>query len=124
MIATNIKNMTRAAALKNCFRCGKDFRNYGRDGLNRICPSCRKPRLPHEPKDPAKLLGRPLTVRERQIVRCVCEGKLNKEIAHQLHLAEGTVKAFMSTIFSKVGVSNRTALAIWALRQTVEDESA
>jgi DNA-binding NarL/FixJ family response regulator len=68
------------------------------------------------------MLGRPLTIREKQIVDCVCEGKLNKEIAHQLHLAEGTVKAFMSTIFSKVGVSNRTALAIWSVRQAIESE--
>jgi DNA-binding NarL/FixJ family response regulator len=75
-------------------------------------------------KDPANLLGRPLTVREKQIVNCVCEAKLNKEIAHQLHLAEGTVKVFMSTIFSKAGVTNRTALAVWALRQTDEAEPA
>jgi DNA-binding NarL/FixJ family response regulator len=58
----------------------------------------------------------PLTVRERQIVDKVCAAKLNKEIAHDLHLAEGTVKVFMSAIFGKVGVANRTALAIWGLR--------
>jgi DNA-binding NarL/FixJ family response regulator len=122
MLPANRRNITQAAELKNCFRCGNDFPNYGGDGLNRICPSCRKPRVPQEPRNPANLVGRPLTVREKQIVDCVCKGKLNKEIAHQLHLAEGTVKAFMSTIFSKTGVSNRTALAIWALRQAVESE--
>lgn len=63
-----------------------------------------------------ELLGQPLTVREKQIVDKVCEAKLNKEIAHELHLAEGTVKVFLSTIFCKTGVSNRTALAIWGIR--------
>jgi DNA-binding NarL/FixJ family response regulator len=124
MLAANIRNMTNVAELRNCSRCGNDFRNYGGEGLNRICPSCRKPKTAQRPKDSANLLGRPLTVREKQIVNCVCEAKLNKEIAHQLHLAEGTVKVFMSTIFSKAGVSNRTALAIWALRQTDEGEPA
>ena len=122
MLAANIRNMTKVAEIRNCSRCGNDFHNYGGEGLNRICPSCRKPRTPQKVKDPANLLGLPLTVREKQIVDRVCEAKLNKEIAHQLHLAEGTVKVFMSTIFSKTGVSNRTALAIWALRQSVESQ--
>jgi DNA-binding NarL/FixJ family response regulator len=80
----------------------------------------RKPRTPQKVK--SRQLARPsLTVREKQIVDCVCEAKLNK-IAHQLHLAEGTVKVFMSTIFSQTGVSKRNALALWTLRQSVESE--
>jgi two-component system nitrate/nitrite response regulator NarL len=65
--------------------------------------------------DCAHLLGVPLTPREKQVVACVCKALLNKEIAHELHLAEGTVKVFMSTIFCKVGVSNRVALALWGV---------
>jgi DNA-binding NarL/FixJ family response regulator len=59
------------------------------------------------------MLGRPLTVRETQIVRLVADAKLNKEIASELHLSEGTVKVFLGPIFAKTGVRNRTALAVW-----------
>lgn len=49
------------------------------------------------------------------MVNLVCRAKLNKEIAHELHLSEGTIKEYLNRIFRKIGVSNRTELAIWAL---------
>ena len=113
--AANIRNMPTVSELRNCSRCGNDFRNYGEEP-HRVCPACKKPRAMNKRTEPESLLGLPLTPREKQIVACVCEAKLNKEIAHELHLAEGTVKVFMSTIFGKTGVSSRTGLAVWALR--------
>jgi two-component system nitrate/nitrite response regulator NarL len=56
----------------------------------------------------------PLTTRERQIVRVVAEGLTNKEIARRLRLAEGTVKVHLHRIYGKLGIGNRTALAILA----------
>jgi DNA-binding NarL/FixJ family response regulator len=56
-----------------------------------------------------------LTFREKQVVRLVAQGKLNKEIAHELHLTEGTIKEYLNRIFRKLGTTNRTELAIWAL---------
>jgi len=50
-------------------------------------------------------------------VDLVIQGKLNKEIAYQLHLSEGTIKTYLSAIFEKLGVTNRTELAVWALTQ-------
>lgn len=94
-------------ASKNCFRCGREFRMTKRE---RVCPSCRKPRELER-----RLLPRHLSFREKQIVDLVCEAKLNKEIAYQLHLSEGTIKEYMNKIFRKLSVKNRTALAIWAL---------
>jgi DNA-binding NarL/FixJ family response regulator len=41
---------------------------------------------------------------------------LNKEIAFELHLTEGTIKEYLNRIFRKVEVKNRTDLAIWAMR--------
>jgi DNA-binding NarL/FixJ family response regulator len=61
-------------------------------------------------------LNTSLSFRERQVVRLVCQAKLNKEIAHELHLAEGTIKEYLNRIFRKVGATNRTELAVWALR--------
>jgi DNA-binding NarL/FixJ family response regulator len=48
-------------------------------------------------------------------VRLVCQAKLNKEIAYELHLAEGTIKEYLNRIFRKVGATNRTELAVWAV---------
>jgi len=38
-----------------------------------------------------------------------------QEIAYELHLTEGTIKEYLNRIFRKLGVSNRTELAVWAL---------
>ncbi|WP_456660741.1 response regulator transcription factor [Bradyrhizobium sp. JR3.5] len=43
------------------------------------------------------------------------EGKSNTEIGERLHLAEGTVKNYVSTILEKCQVKNRTELAIKAI---------
>ena len=56
-----------------------------------------------------------LTIRERQVVRLIRFGKLNREIASELNLAEGTVKEYLNRIFRKLDVKNRTELAVWAL---------
>ena len=92
--------------LRNCFRCGCEFR--GESG-KRICPSCAAP------KDIKKPLSPTLSFRERQVVNLICKAKLNKEIAHELHLTEGTVKEYLNRIFRKVGATNRTELAVWAI---------
>ena len=60
---------------------------------------------------------RPLSRREKQIVALISQAKLNKEIAHELQLAEGTIKVYLVHLFRKVGVSNRTQLAVWAMKQ-------
>ena len=56
----------------------------------------------------------PLTTRERQIVVVLSEGVTNKEIAQRLRLAEGTVKVHLHRIYRKLGIANRTTLAILA----------
>ena len=96
----------RQIILRNCFRCGKEFR---REGGYRICPGCRSPKLGKRPLNPK------LSFRERQVVNLVSQAKLNKEIAHELHLTEGTIKEYLNRIFRKLGMTNRTELAVWAL---------
>ena len=77
-----------------------------------MCSACRKPRV-RERKLP---LSRHLSFREKQIAQLVCRAKLNKEIAYELCLTEGTIKEYLNRIFRKLEVKNRTQLAIWALR--------
>lgn len=55
-----------------------------------------------------------LAPRERQLIGFVRQGLRNREIAAQLKVTEGTVKAYLHAVFEKLGVSNRTELAIRA----------
>ena len=57
---------------------------------------------------------RALAPRERQLIDFVRRGLRNREIAEQLGVTEGTVKAYLHAVFEKLGVSSRTELAIRA----------
>lgn len=58
----------------------------------------------------------PLTGRERQIVEAIAEGKGNGEIARSLYMSEGTLRNHISDMLAKLGLRNRTQLAVWYLR--------
>jgi DNA-binding NarL/FixJ family response regulator len=63
--------------------------------------------------------GRPaaeLTPREREVLGMVAEGLPNKLIARRLEISEATVKAHLTRIFERLGVSDRTQAALWAQR--------
>jgi len=53
-----------------------------------------------------------LSRRQREILLMVSEGLANKQIAHRLGIAEGTVKAHIHAIFRALGVSNRTQAVV------------
>ena len=55
-----------------------------------------------------------LTQRERKLVTLVARGLRNRDIAAELGITEGTVKVYLHAIFEKLGVANRTELAIRA----------
>jgi two-component system nitrate/nitrite response regulator NarL len=61
-----------------------------------------------------------LTRRERQIARVIAEGATNKEIGRRLRMAEGTVKVHLHHIYCKLGIANRTALAVLAHTKTFD----
>lgn len=57
-----------------------------------------------------------LTSRELEVLRLIGRGRSNKQIAAALHLSEGTVKGYTSVIFDKLGVSDRTQAALYAVK--------
>ena len=62
----------------------------------------------------ANHVGTQLAPRERQLIAFVRKGLRNREIGEQLGVTEGTVKAYLHAIYEKLGVGNRTELAIRA----------
>jgi DNA-binding NarL/FixJ family response regulator len=62
-----------------------------------------------------------LTQRQLDVLRCLQEGKSNKQIAYDLGLSEGTVKIHVTAIFKSLGVKNRTQAVISAAKSSVSD---
>lgn len=57
----------------------------------------------------------PLSAREQQVLRLVAQGSTNRDIARQLNVAEATVKTYLTRIFTKLDVDDRTAAVTTAL---------
>jgi DNA-binding NarL/FixJ family response regulator len=62
-----------------------------------------------------------LTAQERQVLSLIAAGKTNREIATELFLSEGTVRNYVSSILSKLGVSNRAEAAAYAIKHHLQD---
>ena len=56
-----------------------------------------------------------LTRREIEVMTRVADGLSNKDVGNELNISEGTVKMHLHSIYNKVGVSNRTSLANFAI---------
>jgi len=65
-----------------------------------------------------------LTPQQFRVLMMVAEGMLNKQIAFDLDISEATVKAHMTAIFRKLGVTNRTQAVLMAQRLAVEQPEA
>ena len=68
----------------------------------------------------ARPSGPILTTREREVLELVRDGLANKQIARRLGITERTVKAHLTSVFSTIGVADRTAAALWAERHQPE----
>jgi DNA-binding NarL/FixJ family response regulator len=55
-----------------------------------------------------------LTAREREVLALVAEGLPNKLISRRLEISEKTVKAHLTSVFARIGVTDRTQAALWA----------
>ncbi len=65
-----------------------------------------------------------LTPRETSVLAEIAQGRSNRQIAKTLHLSEGTVKGYVSTVLSKLGVEDRTQAALLAVREGLGEKVA
>ncbi|HEY58109.1 MAG TPA: response regulator transcription factor [Anaerolineae bacterium] len=63
----------------------------------------------------------PLSQRELQVMALVARGKSNREIGRLLHLSEGTVRNYVSSVMEKLGLRNRIEVATFALEHRLFD---
>lgn len=56
-----------------------------------------------------------LNPREKRIARLVARGLRNREIGQEMNIGEGTVKVYLHTMYQKLGIENRTELALLAV---------
>ncbi len=79
------------------------------------------PAVPAAASDDARPRVADLTPRETEILKLVARGLSNKEIADHLYLSEGTVKNYVSSVFSKLHARDRAQAISLALRQGLVD---
>ena len=83
---------------------------WTRDELRRVTGALATPRASID-------LEAPLTKRESEVLKQLALGLSNKEIAMALSISYETVKEHVQHILRKVGVSDRTQAAVWAVRK-------
>lgn len=70
----------------------------------------------------AQAMVRELTPRQRQLLTGVGKGRSNAQIAKSLHLSEGTVKQYLSALFTALGTENRVQAALIAYEAGLDDD--
>jgi len=83
---------------------------WTREELRRVTGALATPRLTTD-------IEVPLTKRESEVLKQLANGLTNKEIAQSLHISYETVKEHVQHILRKVGVTDRTQAAVWAVRK-------
>ncbi len=65
---------------------------------------------------------RELTPQQFRVLQMLGAGRLNKQIAYDLNVSEATIKAHVTAILRKLGVTNRTQAVLMAGKLTLDDE--
>jgi len=85
----------------------------GRTWLHPLAQRSLVEQLRNRQADPLALL----TQRERSVLDLIARGMSNRQIGDELHLTEGTVKGYVSTILAKLKLEDRTQAALFAVQR-------
>lgn len=105
-----LKGCTRAALLTAIRTSAKGESAWHREDLRRVTGALATTRI-------AADVEVPLTQRESEVLRQLAYGLTNKEIAVTLNITYETVKEHVQHLLRKIGVSDRTQAAVWAVRK-------
>lgn len=101
--ARMVSLIRRAAQGENC---------WDREELRRTSVALTAPRVEQD-------VVAPLTQRETEVLRQMVLGRTNKQIAQDLKISYETVKEHVQHVLEKIGVSDRTQAAVWAVREGI-----
>jgi len=107
-----LKDIDRSKLLEAIRSAAKGESLWTREELRRVTGALATPR-------PAGDVEVPLTQRESEVLHHLAMGLTNKEIAQTLHISYETVKEHVQHILRKIGVSDRTQAAVWAVRKSL-----
>ena len=82
---------------------------WTRDELRRVSGAMATPRLTAD-------VEAALTQRESEVLRQLALGLTNEQIAEAMHISYETIKEHVQHILRKIGVTDRTQAAVWAVR--------
>jgi DNA-binding NarL/FixJ family response regulator len=105
-----LKGCTRDQLLSTIRAAAAGESAWTREELRRVTGALATPRLTAD-------VEVPLTQRESEVLRQLAYGLTNKEIAQTLHISYETVKEHVQHILRKIGVTDRTQAAVWAVRK-------
>jgi DNA-binding NarL/FixJ family response regulator len=104
-----LKDVHRDAMIQQLRQVARGDSVWTRDELRRVTGALATPRLSMD-------VEVPLTQRESEVLNHMAMGLTNKEIAKLLSISYETVKEHVQHILRKIGVTDRTQAAVWAVR--------
>ncbi|MGZ4677593.1 MAG: response regulator [Acidimicrobiia bacterium] len=122
VVLTSFMDRTRVADAIGAGAAGYLLKDAEPDELARAVRAAARGEMPLDPRVTRPLVERPdvaaatvdLTRREREVLALVAAGLANKLIARRLGISEKTVKAHLTRVFARIGVTDRTQAALWA----------
>jgi DNA-binding NarL/FixJ family response regulator len=129
VILTTFSDRSRILAALDAGAVGYLLKDAEHDEIIRGVKAAALGDAPLAPRAAREMLaerGRPrdepgLSARELEVLRLVARGLPNKLIARELEISEKTVKAHLTSVFSQLGVTDRTQAALWAQRHLISD---
>jgi DNA-binding NarL/FixJ family response regulator len=105
-----LKSESKAKLLETICTVATGESTWTRTELRRVTGALATPRMSGD-------VEVPLTRREGEVLRQMAQGQTNKEIAVELKISYETVKEHVQHTLRKIGVSDRTQAAVWAVRK-------
>jgi DNA-binding NarL/FixJ family response regulator len=105
-----LKGCTRDELINTITKAAMGVNVFTRDELRRVTGALATPRI-------TAGIDVPLTKREADVLREMANGLTNKDIAKTLHISYETVKEHVQHILGKIGLTDRTQAAVWAVRK-------